>query len=146
MAHFPKGVGGLGLIFAGHVLLASQSPYLIIVYSGANIIIIQTPSQSLLGKYVIFVIPCNSVTFYFYEFTHGDYFTFHFHLQYKHTGMFANCNHPGLILYNQHVFQIQEHNLQNIFSPFAGCQYFIQNIKKQHIHYWTGSRIQHYRR
>ena len=40
MAHFPKGVGGLGLIFAGHVLLASQSPYLIIVYSGANIIII----------------------------------------------------------------------------------------------------------
>ena len=39
MAHFPKGVGGLGLIFAGHVLLASQSPYLIIVYSGANIII-----------------------------------------------------------------------------------------------------------
>ena len=143
-------------------------------------ILLQTPSQSLLGKYVIFVIPCNSVTFYFYELTHGDYFTFHFHLQYKHTGMFALFSesvrphssysfenvtsgtsplasykavtpppaptHPGLILYNQHMFHIQEHNLQNIFSPFAGCQYFIQNIKKQHIHYWTGSRIQHYGR
>ena len=50
MAHFPgrgwgggEGKGVLGLIYAGYVLLASQSPYLIIVYSlyiyaGANII------------------------------------------------------------------------------------------------------------
>ena len=30
-------LGVLGLIFAGHVLLASQSPYPIIVYSVANL-------------------------------------------------------------------------------------------------------------
>ena len=88
MAHFPKGVGGgLGLIFAGHVLLASRSPYLIMVYSLANIII--DPILVTFGQICNFRDP-NSVTFYFYELTHGDYFTFHFHLQHKHTGMFAN--------------------------------------------------------
>ena len=37
-AGYPGGGGGglLGLIFAGYVLLASQSPYPIIVYSVAN--------------------------------------------------------------------------------------------------------------
>ena len=90
MAHFPKGVGGgggLALIFAGHVLLASPSPYLIIVYSGANIII--DPILVTFGQICNFHNP-NSVTFYFYELTHGERFPFHFHLQYKHTGTFAN--------------------------------------------------------
>ena len=55
MAHFPKGVGGLGLIFAGHVLLASQSPYLIMVYSLANIII--DPILVTFGQICNFAIP-----------------------------------------------------------------------------------------
>ena len=88
MAPFPKGVGGgVGLIFAGHVLLAYQSPFLIMVYSLANVII--DPILVTFGQICNFRDP-NSVTFYFYELTHGDYFTFHFHLQYKHTGTFAN--------------------------------------------------------
>ena len=49
------GGGVLGLIFAGYVPLASQSPYPIIVYSVA--MYRSTPSQSLLGKYVLFAIP-----------------------------------------------------------------------------------------
>ena len=50
------GGGVLGLIFAGYVPLASQSPYpIIIVYSVA--VYRSTPSQSLLGKYVLFAIP-----------------------------------------------------------------------------------------
>ena len=36
IASQPRGVGVLGIIFAGYVLLASQSPYPIIVYSVAN--------------------------------------------------------------------------------------------------------------
>ena len=71
-------------------------------------ILLQTPSQSLLGKYVIFVIPCNSVTFYFYELTHGDYFTFHFHLQYKHTGMFA--------LFSESVRPHSSYSFENVTS------------------------------
>ena len=51
----PGGGGMLGIIFAGYVQLASQSSYPIIVYSVGNKL--QTPSQSLLGKYVIFTIP-----------------------------------------------------------------------------------------
>ena len=90
-AHFPKGMEGLGLIFAWHVLLASQSPYLIIVYFGANIII--DPILVTFGQICNFCNP-NSVTFYFYELTHGEHFTFHFHLQYKHTGAFANSVTP----------------------------------------------------
>ena len=44
----------LGLIFAGYVPLASQSPYPILVYSVAN----HMPHLSyLLVKYVIFAIP-----------------------------------------------------------------------------------------
>ena len=46
--------GLLGLIFAGYVPLASQSPYPIIVCSVGNY---RPPSQSILGKYVIFAIP-----------------------------------------------------------------------------------------
>ena len=84
MAHFPGGV--IGLIFAGYVLLASQSPYLIIVYSLANIIIDRILVT--FGHICNFCNP-NSVTFYFYELTHEEQFTFH--LQYKHTGTFANC-------------------------------------------------------
>ena len=83
MAHFPKGVGGgggLGLIFVGHVLLASQSPYLVIVYSGANIII--DPMLVTFGQICNFHDP-NSVTFCFYELNNEEHFTFH--LQYKHT-------------------------------------------------------------
>ena len=51
------GGGGLGLIFAGYVLLASQSPYRIIVYSVVNSIWILTLYYWLLDKYVIFAIP-----------------------------------------------------------------------------------------
>ena len=43
--------GVLGLVFAGYVLLAFQSPYPIIVHSVAN----YRPNH--LGKYVIFAIP-----------------------------------------------------------------------------------------
>ena len=49
------GGGVLGLIFAGYVPLASQSPHPIIVYSVA--MYRSTPSQSLLEKYVLFAIP-----------------------------------------------------------------------------------------
>ena len=59
--------GVLGLIFAGYVPLAFQSPYPIIVYSVANYSWPHLGSPSLLGKYVIFVMV---VTFYFYELTH----------------------------------------------------------------------------
>ena len=48
------GGGELGLIFAGYVLLASQSPYPIIVYSVANYI----PHLShFWAMYVVFAIP-----------------------------------------------------------------------------------------
>ena len=54
------GLGGgawevLGLIFAGYVPLATQSPYPIIVYSVRQICYFRDP---------------NLVTFYFYELTH----------------------------------------------------------------------------
>ena len=55
----------LGLIFAGYVLLASQSPQPIIVYSVAN----YRPILVTLGQISNFRDP-NSVTFYFYELTH----------------------------------------------------------------------------
>ena len=59
-----EGGGGLGLIFAGYVLLASQSPYPIIVYSVVNIII--DPVLLTFGQTCNF---CNTnlVTSYFYE-------------------------------------------------------------------------------
>ena len=60
----------LGLIFAGYVPLASQSPYPIIVYSVAN----YRPQLS------HFLICINLIL-------NKEPFTFH--LQYKHSGMFA---------------------------------------------------------
>ena len=67
-----KSPGGLlGLIFAGYVPLASQSTYPITAYFVANSPRqLQTPSLSLLGKYVIFAIPTFTFTFYFLELTH----------------------------------------------------------------------------
>ena len=53
------GAGAGRGVLAGYVPLTSQSPYPIIVYSVA---IFQTPSQSLLGKYVIFAIPTQSLS------------------------------------------------------------------------------------
>ena len=50
-----RGVGVIGLIFAGYVPLASQSPYLIIIYSVRQICYFRDP---------------NLVTFYFYELNH----------------------------------------------------------------------------
>ena len=65
----PRGL--LGLIFAGYVPLASQSTYPITAYFVANSPRqLQTPSLSLLGKYVIFAIPTFTFTFYFLELTH----------------------------------------------------------------------------
>ena len=55
----------LELIFAGYVPLASQSPYLIIVYFVA----IYRPHLSYFWANMYFRDP-NLVTFYFYEFTH----------------------------------------------------------------------------
>ena len=48
-------------IFAGYVPLASQSRYALIVYSVTNYRLLN-PSQSLLGKYVIFAIPTQSLS------------------------------------------------------------------------------------
>ena len=82
----------LGLIFAGYVLLASQSPYPIVVYSVANFI------DPIFGKICNFHNP-DLVTFYFYELTHFFRFNeehFAFHLQYKHTGMFSNRKYEEL--------------------------------------------------
>ena len=61
----PRGV--LGLIFAGYVPLASKSRSLphYCLFCGQS----QTPSESLLGKYVIFAIPTQSLSI-FFELTH----------------------------------------------------------------------------
>ena len=74
--------GGLGLMFAGYAPLASQGPYLVIVYSVAN------------NRQICNFRDSNLVTFYFYELTHffrlnEEHFAFH-DLQYKHSGTFAN--------------------------------------------------------
>ena len=37
--------------------------------------------------------------------------------------------HPGLILYNQHMFQIQEHNLQNIFFLLQDASILYKTLK-----------------
>ena len=66
------GGGALGLIFAGHVPLASNSPYPIIVYSVANY-------RPRLGHFW-----ANMYTNWLNE----EHFTFL--LQYKHSGTFAN--------------------------------------------------------
>ena len=76
------GGGGLGLMFAGYAPLASQGPYLVIVYSVAN------------NRQICNFRDPNLVTFYFYELTHffrlnEEHFAFH-DLQYKHSGTFAN--------------------------------------------------------
>ena len=62
---FPRGGGNIGLIFAGYVPLASQSPYPIIVYSVAN----YRPNLFTFGQICNFHNP-NLVTFYFYELNH----------------------------------------------------------------------------
>ena len=67
LVYDPKSKKSLGLIFAGHVPLASKSPYPIIVYSVANY-------RPRLGHfwtnmYTNFCDP-NLVTFYFYELAH----------------------------------------------------------------------------
>ena len=68
-AHSPRGIPGpwgvLGLIIAGYLPLASQSPYLIIVYSVAN----YKPHLSHFWQIGNFRDP-NLATFYFYEMTH----------------------------------------------------------------------------
>ena len=74
--------------------LASQNPYPIIVYSVANYI----PVLVTFGQICNFRDP-NLVTFYFYELTHffrlnEELFTFH--LQYKHSGTFANRKYEEL--------------------------------------------------
>ena len=57
--------GVLGLIFAGYVPLGSRQPYLIIVYSVANI----EPILVTFGQICNFCDP-NLISFYFYELTH----------------------------------------------------------------------------
>ena len=56
-----SGGGIFKQIFAGYVPLASQSRYALIVYSVTNYRLLN-PSQSLLGKYVIFAIPTQSLS------------------------------------------------------------------------------------
>ena len=60
------GGGLLGLIFAGYVPMASQSPYPIIVYSVSN----YRPHLSHFSANMYSFRDPNLVTFYFYELTH----------------------------------------------------------------------------
>ena len=69
----------------------------------------QTPSWSLLGKYVIFAIPPQSLSIYIYLphivcILYEEHFTFH--LQYKHSGTFANLKYEDLQSYpkNEKMF------------------------------------------
>ena len=90
----PGKVGGgvlLGLIFAGYVPLASQSPYPIVVYSVANYRPLLNRfwaktyfSQSQLSHFLICI----------YLILNKEHLTFH--LQYKHSGMFAKRKYEGL--------------------------------------------------
>ena len=73
---------------------ASQSPYPIIVYSVAN----YRPILVTFGQICNFLDP-NLVTFYFYELTpfcRLNEELFSFHLQYKHSGTFANRKYEKL--------------------------------------------------
>ena len=86
---FRGGGGGgwlLGLTFAGYVLLASQRPYPIIVYSVANYRPILVAFRQICNF-------CDPILVTFYLCIHlilnGKHSTFH--QQYKHSGMFANC-------------------------------------------------------
>ena len=83
--------GVLGLIFAGYVPLASQSPYPIIVYPVAN----YRPVLITFGQMCNFRDP-NLVFFYFciYLILNEEHFTFH--LLYKHSGTFANRKYEEL--------------------------------------------------
>ena len=84
--NFPQGEGLLGLIFAKYVPLSSQGPYPIIVYFVSN----YRPHLSHLLSKCNFRDP-NLVTFYLFIslILNEEHFTFH--LQYKHSGTFANC-------------------------------------------------------
>ena len=75
----------LGSIFAGYVPLASQSPYPIIVYSVAN----YRHHLSHFGQMCSFCYP-NLVTFYLCMYLTLNKEHLNFHLQYKHSGTFAN--------------------------------------------------------
>ena len=75
----------LGLVFAGYMLLASQSPYPIIVYSLAG----YRPHRSHYWEICNIRDP-SLVTFYLsmYLILNEEHFTFY--LQYKNSGTFAN--------------------------------------------------------
>ena len=77
-----------------YVSLASQSPYPIIVYSVTNYSSTLVTSEQIYNFY-----DPNLVTFYFYELTlflklNEEHFNFH--LQYKHSGMFADHKYEEL--------------------------------------------------
>ena len=84
--------GLLGSIFAGYVPLASQSPYPIIVYFAAN----YRPHLSHFWQICNFR-DLNLVTLYLcmYLILNKEQFTFH--LQYKHSGTFANREYEELV-------------------------------------------------
>ena len=92
---FSTGAGperALGLIFAGYMPLASQSPYLIIVYSVVNYNMYRPYlshfwanikfSRSQLSHFLFMYLPYNEWRL------SEELFTFH--LRYKHSGAFAN--------------------------------------------------------
>ena len=98
---FSTGAGGekaLGLIFAGYMPLASQSPYLIIVYSVVNYNMYRPYlshfwanikfSRSQLSHFLFMYLP-------YIEWRLSEEL-FTFHLQYKHSGAFANRKYEEL--------------------------------------------------
>ena len=87
----PRGVV-LGLIFAGYVQLAIQSPYPIIVYSVAN----YRPHLSHFCANMKFSRSQLShvLSVCIYLILNEEHFTFH--LQYKHSGTFANRKYEEL--------------------------------------------------
>ena len=104
------GAGGGGG-FLGYVPLASQSSYPIIVYFKAN----YTPILVTFGQISNFQDP-NLVTFFFlwiepFFFLNEKHFTFH--LQYKHSGTFANrkCEEPS---YPQKSLNVWPHSSNSI--------------------------------
>ena len=100
--------GVLGLIFAGYVPLASQYS----LFCGQ----LQTPSQSLLGKYVIFAIPTQSLSIiciHLIDPLNRSVTHFHLHLQYRHSATFANCKYEELS-YPQKSENVRPHSSNSI--------------------------------
>ena len=100
------GLGVIGLILAGYVPLASQSPYLIIIYSVRQICYFRDP---------------NLVTFYFlwiepFFRLNEEHFTFH--LQYKHSGTFANGKYEELS-YPKKSENVRPHSSNSIENATA---------------------------